>query len=80
MYINVMYTYIPDSGYHLGEFGQQVSKQFIFVKFHSEYHLILKGEKRQPYEENIRVPLIVRGPNVPKNKNTSALALNIDMV
>lgn len=40
----------------------------------------LKGEKRQPYDEDIRVPLIVRGPGIKPNSVTSALALNIDMV
>ena len=40
----------------------------------------MQGEKRQPYDENIRVPLIVRGPGVPKNATTSSVALNIDMV
>ena len=39
-----------------------------------------KGEKRQPYEEDIRVPLIVRGPGIKPNTSTPALALNIDMV
>lgn len=39
-----------------------------------------QGEKRQPYDEDIRVPFIVRGPGVPANATTSALALNIDLV
>ena len=39
-----------------------------------------QGEKRQPYDEDIRVPFIVRGPGVPANKTTKALALNIDLV
>jgi N-acetylglucosamine-6-sulfatase len=38
-----------------------------------------KGEKRQPYEEDIRVPLIVRGPGIKPNSSTAALALNIDL-
>jgi N-acetylglucosamine-6-sulfatase len=37
------------------------------------------GDKRQPYEENIRVPLIVRGPDVPANARTSSIALSIDL-
>ena len=41
--------------------------------------LLFQGEKRQIYDENIRVPLIVRGPGV-KPSNTSAVALNIDLV
>ena len=39
-----------------------------------------QGDKRQPYEENIRVPLIVRGPNIAPNTHTSAVALSIDLV
>lgn len=41
---------------------------------------MLKGEKRQPYDEDIRVPLVVRGPGIKPNSRTPALALNIDMV
>ena len=41
---------------------------------------VVQGEKRQPYDEDIRVPLIVRGPKVPSNTKTNALALNIDLV
>lgn len=41
--------------------------------------IFAQGEKRQIYDENIRVPLIVRGPGV-KPYNTSAVALNIDLV
>ena len=44
------------------------------------YHLQTQGEKRQPYDEDIRVPLIVRGPGIKANSTTQALALNIDMV
>ena len=40
----------------------------------------MQGEKRQPYEEDIRVPLIVRGPGVKSNSKTDALALSIDLV
>ena len=42
--------------------------------------LCTQGDKRQPYEENIRVPLIVRGPNVAPNTHTSSIALSIDLV
>lgn len=41
---------------------------------------VVQGEKRQPYDEDIRVPLIVRGPKVMSNTKTNALALNIDLV
>lgn len=42
--------------------------------------IFTQGEKRQPYEEDIRVPLIVRGPGIKPNSTTQALALSIDMV
>lgn len=38
-----------------------------------------QGEKRQPYDEDIRVPLIVRGPGVKANTRASPIALSIDM-
>ena len=52
-----------------------------WVSVHDEIFLfVVQGEKRQPYDEDIRVPLIVRGPKVPRDMNTDALALNIDLV
>ena len=39
-----------------------------------------QGEKRQLYDEDIRVPLIVRGPGIKLNSTTQALALSIYMV
>ena len=38
-----------------------------------------QGEKRQPYDEDIRVPLIVRGPGIKPNTKASPIALSIDM-
>ena len=54
---------------------------YLLVALHDEIFLfVVQGEKRQPYDEDIRVPLIVRGPKVPSNMSTNALALNIDLV
>ena len=39
-----------------------------------------QGEKRQPYDEDIRVPLIVRGPGINSGTKTDHIALNIDIV
>lgn len=36
-------------------------------------------DKRQLYEFDIRVPLIVRGPGVPKNVTRTEPVLNIDL-
>lgn len=35
--------------------------------------------KGDPYDESIRVPLVVRGPGVPAGRSEAALALNIDL-
>jgi len=46
------------------------------------YHLgqfCVQGEKRQPYETDIRIPLIVRGPGIPKNVKLTDIALTIDL-
>jgi N-acetylglucosamine-6-sulfatase len=39
----------------------------------------IKGDKRQLYEHDIRVPLIVRGPGVAAGKTMDATVLNIDI-
>lgn len=46
--------------------------------FHYGEHRIDHG-KGDPYEESIRVPLIVRGPGVAGGRREPALALNIDL-
>jgi N-acetylglucosamine-6-sulfatase len=46
--------------------------------FHQGEHRIAFG-KRTPYEEAIRVPLLVRGPGVPAGLVVEELALNVDL-
>eukprot|EP01083_Nonionella_stella_P033613 91997_1 len=36
-------------------------------------------DKRQLYENDIRIPFVIRGPGVPKNQSTDQFALNIDI-
>ncbi|XP_034828296.1 N-acetylglucosamine-6-sulfatase-like [Maniola hyperantus] len=36
-------------------------------------------DKRQPYESDIKVPLIIRGPTIPKNTTDDQPILNIDL-
>ena len=55
-------------------------KSFLVLKKKKSVLFTLQGEKRQIYEENIRVPLIVRGPGVKSNAMTTSVALNIDLV
>jgi N-acetylglucosamine-6-sulfatase len=45
--------------------------------WHHGEHRIRSG-KYQPYEESIRMPLLVRGPGVQAGTNTNKLALNTD--
>jgi len=44
--------------------------------FHGEHRIT--WEKYRPYEEDIRVPLLVRGPGIEASSTTRKLALNID--
>ena len=46
--------------------------------FHLGEHRLPLG-KQSPYDEAVRVPLIVRGPGVPAGGSVEALALNIDL-
>ena len=46
--------------------------------FHLGEHRLAQG-KVSPYEEAIRVPLIVRGPGVPVGRVEDRLALNVDL-
>jgi N-acetylglucosamine-6-sulfatase len=46
--------------------------------FHMGEHRMMQG-KNTAFEEDIRVPMIVRGPGVPAGKRLEAMALNIDL-
>ena len=37
-------------------------------------------DKRQPYETDIRVPLLIRGPGIPKRHSFTFPVLNIDLL
>merc|ERR1712183_530712 len=39
----------------------------------------LSMDKRHLYEHDIRVPFVVRGPNIPKNTTSDKLVANIDI-
>lgn len=45
--------------------------------FHGEHRI--KSEKILPYEEGLRVPLVMRGPGVPKGRQMRQLVGNIDL-
>jgi N-acetylglucosamine-6-sulfatase len=46
--------------------------------FHLGQHRLLQG-KQTPYEEDIRVPLVIRGPNVPAHRSVKHLAVETDL-
>ena len=46
--------------------------------FHMGEHRLIAG-KDTPYEEDIRVPMVMRGPGVPEGVRIDAMALNIDL-
>ena len=46
--------------------------------FHLGEHRMLEG-KDTAYEEDIRVPLAIRGPGIPNGRTISGMALNIDL-
>jgi arylsulfatase A-like enzyme len=60
----------------------ELERTYIFFTsdngFHLGQHRLPKG-KMTPYEEDIRVPLIVRGPGVPRGGVVEHVALNIDL-
>ena len=54
---------------------------FLYTSDHG-FHLGQYGlmyDKRQLYEEDIRIPWVMRGPGIPKNKSTDIFALNVDI-
>jgi len=60
--------------------GQLDNTYIVFTSdngFHLGQHR-MKAGKYTPYEEDIRVPLVVRGPGVPAGTTTGAFVLNVD--
>jgi len=65
----------------LEDLGELDNTYIVYMSDHG-YHMgefTLNIEKRQPYEFDIRVPLIIRGPNVAKNVTSERPALQIDI-
>jgi arylsulfatase A-like enzyme len=60
----------------------QLGRTYVFVTSDNGYHL---GQHRQkfgkatPYAEDLAVPLVVRGPDVPAGAVSDALVLNVDL-
>jgi arylsulfatase A-like enzyme len=47
--------------------------------FHQGQHRLVGGDKKTPYEEDIGVPLLVRGPGVPAGAVRDQLVINNDL-
>jgi arylsulfatase A-like enzyme len=65
----------------LEQTGELENTYIVFTSdngFHMGQHRLLPGDKKTPYEEDIRVPLIVRGPGVPAGSVRQELVLNND--
>jgi len=64
----------------LKNMGQLDNTYIVFTSdngFHLGQHR-LKAGKYTPYEEDIHVPLLIRGPGVPAGATTDAFVLNVD--
>jgi arylsulfatase A-like enzyme len=60
----------------------QLDRTYLFFTSDNGFHLgqhRLQPGKKTPYEEDIHVPLLVRGPGVPAGARTDALAANVDL-
>lgn len=60
----------------------RLENTYIFFASDNGWHLGEHGitfEKNTPYEESIRVPLVVRGPGIPPGRISDQMALNIDL-
>ncbi|MGH3328200.1 MAG: sulfatase family protein [Streptomycetales bacterium] len=60
----------------------QLDNTYLMFTSDNGYHLgqhRLPAGKRTPFEEDIRAPLIVRGPGVPEGRRVRALATNVDL-
>jgi hypothetical protein len=60
----------------------QLANTFFLLSSDNGYHLGQFGlayDKRQPYEEDIRVPLVVRGPGIASGSTTGLLCGHIDL-
>ena len=65
----------------LEEIGELENTYVVYTSdngFHLGLHRMIEG-KDTPYEEDIRVPFAVRGPDIPRGERIDAMALSIDL-
>ncbi|KAG8010450.1 N-acetylglucosamine-6-sulfatase [Nibea albiflora] len=84
---NTYIIYTSDNGYHTGV-TPRCSDDFIYsvhisaaltCRLHRSGQFSLPIDKRQLYEFDIRIPLMVRGPGIKPNQTLKAPVLNIDL-
>jgi N-acetylglucosamine-6-sulfatase len=66
----------------LEQTGELNNTYIIFTSdngFHQGQHRLVAGDKKTPYEEDIGVPLMVRGPGVPAGAVRQQLVINNDL-
>ena len=66
----------------LEQTGELANTYIIFTSdngFHQGQHRLVAGDKKTPYEEDIGVPLMVRGPGVPAGAVRDQLVINNDL-
>ena len=66
----------------LEQTGELANTYIIFSSdngFHQGQHRLVAGDKKTPYEEDIGVPLMVRGPGVPAGAVRQQLVINNDL-
>jgi arylsulfatase A-like enzyme len=71
---------VADAVRKLGEQGVLSNTYIVFTSdngFHHGEHRVPSGKGR-PYEESVRMPLVIRGPGVAAGSSTSKLVLNTD--
>lgn len=67
--------------HHIEMLGQSESTYIIFSSdngYHMGQHRLVQG-KNTPFEEDINVPFLIRGPGIKPNTVVSALAGNVDL-
>ena len=82
---NTVIIYTSDHGFHLGEFTMPIDKE----TFNNQALAVLlsvcccwrylTAPQRQPYEFDIRVPLLMRGPGIPANSSSAVPATMVDL-
>jgi len=72
---------VGNTVHRVEQLGELENTYFVYMSDHG-YHMgefALSIDKRQPYEFDIRIPIIMRGPKIAKNVTSKVPALQIDI-